>query len=252
MQVVDWFVPFEYDFLEYADRDLGSAGVLLVPGTNLLLGGGKDAKIYVTDKTNLGKFTPPTRPYQRPGAGAPEVLPIGTDAVVQTLAVASLATPPRAHNHSTPVYWKSDAGEFVYTMAEEDFLLQWRLVGGRFELFKASQVRAPDDPKAPNGTTMPGGTMALSADGARSGSGVVWVTMPVSLDSSNAVVPGAMYAFAAADVSRTLWSSEANAARDAVGNYAKFNPVTVYGGQVYVPTFTSPEAGNQFCVYGRL
>jgi hypothetical protein len=250
LEVLDWFVPFEYDFLEYRDRDLGSAGVLLVPGTNLLMAGGKDAKIYVTDKMNMGKFTPPTRPYRQPGSGSAEVLPIGTDAVVQTLAVASMSTPPRAHNHSTPVYWKSDAGEFVYTMAEEDFLQQWRLVNGRFELYKSSQVRAPDDPMAANDYTMPGGTMALSADGAKSASGIVWVTMPVSKDANNAVVPGAMYAFAAADVSKTLWSSQDDPTRDAVGNYAKFNPVTVYDGRVYVPTFKNPEATNQFCVYG--
>jgi hypothetical protein len=99
---------------------------------------------------------------------------------------------------------------------------------------------------------MPGGTMALSADGAKAASGIVWVTMPVSLDANNAVVPGAMYAFAAADVSKTLWSSQDNVARDAVGNYAKFNPVTVYDGRVYVPTFKDPAAANQFCVYGRL
>jgi hypothetical protein len=179
------------------------------------------------------------------------VIPQGTDAVLQTLAVSTMATVPRAHNHSTPVYWKSDAGEFVYTMAEEDFLQQWKLVNGRLEMYKASQVRAPHDPAAPNLYTMPGGTMALSADGTKTDSGVIWVTMPISKDANNATVAGVMYAFPAADVSTTLWSSEMNARRDAVGNYAKFNPVTVYGGKVYVPTFQNPNDANQFCVYGR-
>ncbi|MDB4979741.1 MAG: Fibronectin type domain [Myxococcales bacterium] len=251
LEVVDWFVPYEYEFLEAEDRDLGSAGVMLVPGTNLLLGGGKDAKLYVADTTNLGKYTAPTRAYQPLSALGPQILPEGSDHVVQTLAVASMSVPPRAHNHSTPVYWKSDAGTFVYTFAEEDTLQQWRLVDGTFELFESSQVRAPYDPNARH-YTMPGGTMSLSADGDKSASGIVWVTLPISLDANNAVVPGQLYAFAAADVSRTLWSSETNASRDAVGNYAKFNPVTVYGGKVYVPTFRSPEATNQFCVYGRL
>jgi hypothetical protein len=250
MKVVDWFVPYEYDFLEYEDRDLGSAGVLLVPGTNLVLAGGKDAKIYVANKTNLGKFTPPTTPFQAPGPNQPEVIPVGTDAVVQTLAVASMSMPPRAHNHSTPLYWKSDAGEFIYTMAEEDFLIQWKLVGGKLEMYKASQVKAPHDPAAANDYTMPGGTMSLSADGTKTDSGIVWVTMPVSKDANNATVPGVMYAFAAADVTKTLWSSQMNVARDDLGNYAKFNPVTVYGGKVYVPTFTDPNDQNQFCVYG--
>lgn len=251
LELVDWFVPYEYDFLEYEDRDLGSGGVLLVPGTNMVLAGGKEAKIYVADKTNLGHFTAPTTPYQPPMNGMPQVLPDGSDHVLQTLDVATMSTPPRAHNHSTPVYWKSDAGEFVYTMAEEDNLRQWRLENGRLELYKTSAVRSPDDPNR-DGYTMPGGTLSLSADGANSDTGVLWVTMPISKDANNATVPGVMYAFDAADVSTALWNSQANAARDSVGNYAKFNPVTVYDGKVYVPTFDDTDAANQFCVYGQL
>jgi hypothetical protein len=56
-----------------------------------------------------------------------------------------------------------------------------------------------------------------------------------------------MRAFDASDVSRELWSSLSNATRDKVGNYAKFNPATVYNGRVYVPSFS-----NQYCVYGHL
>jgi hypothetical protein len=93
--------------------------------------------------------------------------------------------------------------------------------------------------------------MSLSADGSKTDSGVVWVTMPISKDANNATVAGVMYAFAAADVSMTLWNSETTPARDSLGNYAKFNPVTVYGGKVYVPTFQDPNDQNQFCVYGR-
>jgi hypothetical protein len=254
LQVVDWFIPYEYDFLEYDDRDLGSAGVLLVPGTNMVLAGGKQAKIYVADKTNLGKFTPPTAAFQPPANGKPLVLASGTDAVLQTLDVATMSTPPNAHNHSTPTYWKSDAGEFVYTMAEEDNLRQWRLQNGRLELYKVSVVRAPDEPKqsSPDGSgyTMPGGTMTLSANGSNPDSGIVWVSMPIGLDANNAVVPGVVYAFAANDVSHALWNSQANAARDSVGNYAKFNPVTVYNGMLYVPTFDDTDAANKFCAYG--
>jgi hypothetical protein len=56
-----------------------------------------------------------------------------------------------------------------------------------------------------------------------------------------------MRAFDASDVSRQLWDSQANAARDDVGLFAKFNPATVYNGKAYVPTFS-----NRYCVYGRM
>jgi len=92
----------------------------------------------------------------------------------------------------------------------------------------------------------------LSANGDKTDSGVVWVTMPISKSANNEVVPGLMRAFDASDVTKELWNSEQNRGRDAVGKYAKFNPVTVYNGKVYVPTFTSAEATNQYCVYGPL
>lgn len=258
MKVLDWFTPYEYEFLEDDDRDLGAAGVLLVPGTNFLIGGGKQAKIYVADKNNLGKWTAPTTPYEKKQSGGKVGMPPdGSDNVLQTLEIASMSTPPNAHNHSTPVYWKSDAGEFIYTMAEEDNLRQWRIQNGRIDLYKASSVHAPDDQSEggyPNSTgyTMPGGSMVLSANGMSSASGVLWVTLPISRDANEATVPGVMYAFDAKDVSQPLWSSQNNADRDSFGNFAKFNPVTVYNGRVYVPTFSDDDAANKFCVYGPL
>jgi hypothetical protein len=251
-QVADWFIPKNYCFLEATDRDLGSAGVLLVPGTNLVMGGGKDAKVYVVDKNNMGKYSGPLTCGVQPPSSPP-----GTDKVVQTLDVAPNSNPPLGHNHSTPVYWKSKAGEFIYTWAEEDYLIQWKLENGRLSMFKRSAVKAPDDPtQNPRGGSaayvMPGGTMSLSADGDKTETGIIWVTMPISKSANNEVVPGLMRAFAAADVTTELWNSERNRGRDPVGRYAKFNPVTVYNGKVYVPTFTGAEGTNQYCVYGQL
>jgi hypothetical protein len=252
-QLVDYFTPKNYCFLENTDRDLGSAGVLLVPGSNLVLGGGKDGKVYVVDKTNLGQYSGPAAC----APGAPSNPP-GTDKVVQTLNVATSSNPPLAHNHSTPVYWKSQAGEFIYTWAEEDYLIQWKLENGRLSLFKMSTFKAADDPStnAMGGSAayvMPGGTMSLSANGDKTDSAILWATMPVSKSANNEVVPGVMRAFDASDVSKPeLWNSLRNRPRDDTDKYAKFNPVTVYNGRVYAPTFKNPEATNQYCVYGLL
>jgi hypothetical protein len=227
LQVVDWFTPFNYSILEAEDRDLGSSGVLLVPGTNLVLGGSKEGKLYVVDRTNMGKHRP-------------------TDdgQIVQTVALTGVR---RAHNHGSPVYWKSQEGEFIYVMAEEDYLKQFRIVDGKLQLHKMSVFRAPTDPLAPNGYTMPGGTITLTADGDKPGSAILWVTLNVNKDANNAVVPGMFRAFNASDVSKELYNSEINPGRDRVGNFAKFNPATVYNGKVYIPTFS-----DRLCVYGPL
>ena len=222
LTVVDWFTPFNYQILENEDRDIGSAGALIIPGANIALGGGKEGRLYVVDLMNMGKYR-------------------ATDdnQIIQSI---SLTGPRRAHNHSTPVYWKSNSGEFVYTMAEEDFLRQFKLVNAKLELFRTSAVRAPRDPNA--GYTMPGGVLALSAN--NEVAGIVWVNIPAARDAIHAVVPGVLRAFDAGDVTTELWNSERNPERDSYGNFAKNNPVTVYNGRVYVPTFS-----NQFCVYGR-
>ncbi len=66
LKVADYWEPFNTQAESVADRDLGSGGGMLLPdmpdstGTmrRLLVGAGKDKKIYVADCGNLGKFNP--------------------------------------------------------------------------------------------------------------------------------------------------------------------------------------------------
>jgi hypothetical protein len=226
LALLDWFTPANYDFLEGQDRDLGSSGAVLIPGSNLLLGGNKDGTIYVLDRQSLGHFRA-----------------TDNDQILQTVTVSAA----RAHIHGTPVYWRSMMGEYLYVMAEEDYLRQYQIVGGQLVPLRISQVRAPIDPGAEGSYTMPGGILALSAAGDQPDSGLLWVTLPVAQDANHAVVPGVLRVFDAADITGELWDSEQTPSRDALGNFAKFNPPTVVNGKAYVPTFS-----NQVCVYGKL
>jgi hypothetical protein len=226
LTVLDWFTPANHAFLEEQDRDLGSAGVLLVPGSTLVLAGGKDGRYYLLDRNNLGRLS------------------ANDDAIVQSLQV----TARQSHFHGGPVYWKTDGREFVYSMAEEDSLRQYEIVGGKLNAYKVSPVMAPHDPAQPPGTyTMPGGFLSLSADGDRPGTGILWIATTLSMDANPRAVPGILSAVDATDVTRVLWSSVQNGARDDFGNFAKYNVPTVYAGKVYVPTFS-----GRFCVYGGL
>lgn len=45
LSVSDWFIPNNYDSLNSYDTDLGSSGVLGIPGTSLIVGGGKEGKL---------------------------------------------------------------------------------------------------------------------------------------------------------------------------------------------------------------
>src|SRR3569833_1540222 len=44
--VLDWFLPPNHAQLELYDLDPSSAGPILTPDTNLLVGGGKDGVVY--------------------------------------------------------------------------------------------------------------------------------------------------------------------------------------------------------------
>jgi hypothetical protein len=67
LKVVDYFTPFNQAALSITDKDLGSSGPVLLPDSvgstahpHLLLGTGKEGKIYLIDRDNMGKFDPNT------------------------------------------------------------------------------------------------------------------------------------------------------------------------------------------------
>ena len=47
--ILDWFAPDNWATLNDGDLDLGSAGVLLVPGSNDLVASDKEGRFYVVE-----------------------------------------------------------------------------------------------------------------------------------------------------------------------------------------------------------
>src|SRR6266700_7097921 len=56
LAVADWFTPHNDAALTKIDWDLGSSGALLIPDTNLLVGGGKESKLYLVQRNHMGHF----------------------------------------------------------------------------------------------------------------------------------------------------------------------------------------------------
>ena len=63
MKIVDYFIPYNTVELDNVDNDFGSGGPLLLPDSmgipgrpRLMIAGGKEGKLYVLDRDNLGKF----------------------------------------------------------------------------------------------------------------------------------------------------------------------------------------------------
>jgi hypothetical protein len=116
----------------------------------------------------------------------------------------------------------------------------FRLVDGKFVPGGESQTSAPM-PMPGMQTSMPGGILALSSDGNKSGSAIVWSSLPIKENANRQNVAGVLRAFDASDVTKELWNSEMNP-DDQLGNFAKFCAPTVVNGRVYMATF-APETG---------
>jgi hypothetical protein len=212
--VLDWFIPFNAEELSEGTLDVGSAGVLLIPETNLLTSGSIEGKLYLLNRNHLGHFQP------------------GRDSqIVQSFMLeGSLA--------GTPTYWNGPGGPYVYTWASWDRGKAFRLRNGLLMTTPASQTTA-------SASGWPGGILSISSNGAMAGTGILWAVLGVD-DANHAVIPGTLHAFDAADLSRELWNSQ-TAARDDFGDLAKFNVPVVANGKVYLATFS-----KQVVVYGLL
>jgi hypothetical protein len=56
LAVADWFTPYNVSSLNSSDSDLGASGPLLIPGTNLVLGGGKEGVFHLLNRDMMGHF----------------------------------------------------------------------------------------------------------------------------------------------------------------------------------------------------
>jgi hypothetical protein len=265
IQVQDWYAPRNaqkpagsnpadatngYD-LKVFDTDLGSGGVVPVPGSHLVLAGGKEGRMYLIDRNDMGRGAKPSlKSFQ-----------------VTNAPQARVANPQAAgavlfwNIHGAPIIWPRQNDMFVYVMGEEDKLKQYRLIkdpgpgGWKFSSdlpFKKSKesVGLPPpnvlhDPMR-NMIYMPGGFLTVSANGKDAASAIVWATMPFSDDANMHVVRGALRAFDASDVSKgQLWGSEDTGnPNDGLGFFAKYNPPVIANGKVYVAAFQQERIDN--------
>jgi hypothetical protein len=226
LTLCDWFAPFNTKLLSDLDVDVGSSGVMLIPNTNLLLGGGKEGKLYLLDSDHLGRF--------KTG---------GDGQIFQSFYIA------RGHHiHGGPVFWHGPNGPWIYIWPENDFLKAYQLTNGRFQTTTASQSTTTTPAGVPGGSSgMPGGMLSISANGNTPGSGIVWASHPYRTSAIHAVVEGIVRAYDASDLTRELWNSKQNASRDDVGNFAKFCSPTIANGKLYIASFS-----GHLAVYGLL
>jgi hypothetical protein len=213
----DWFTPSDAAYLGSNNVDLGAGSLMMIPGTVLLVGGGKDGNLRLIDGNNMGKFNS------------------SYNANLENFSVTSNWI------FGTPTFWNGPGGQWVYLWVS----------GGVPEAYKFNgSTTAPSLQTTPisQGTiASPVGEvdtspMSISANG--SSSGILWAPI-AQLEGQIPGVTGVLHALNASNLASDLWNSELNPNRDRVGNFSKFNPPTVANGKVYLGTFS-----GQVVAYG--
>ena len=105
-------------------------------------------------------------------------------------------------------------------------------------------------PATNNDGAMPGGFLAVSANG--NSNGILWASTPYNGDAVHQSVQGVLYAFNA-DTLSLLWTDKTNDSRDEIGMFAKYVPPVVANGKVYVPNFGpvgNTDGTGNLVVYG--
>ncbi len=199
--LADWFTPDSWLNWNEHDYDLGSSGIALIPGTTLMLGGGKSGAAFVTQTGNLGHTE------------------AGNGQVTQQFA-------PAYFGMFNMAVWNSPTGPILYAQNLSNAAAGYRFTNGQFET-NASLVSGEQ-----TGSNYEG--IAVSSNGIREGTGIVWATT-APMDGPNQ--PGVLVALNALDPSTTLWSSSLDST-DNLGYFAKFVTPTVANGKVYVPSFS--------------
>ena len=207
-----FFTPYNWSSLNSQDLDLGSAGMLLIPGTTLAFSGGKGSVFYLVNKDNMG------------GVNSTK------DNVIQSfnLGYGNLITGGMA-------WWDGSSASYAYVPnnGASPFLSQ-------FEFNRATGMFIAAN--AVGRAAYNFGILAVSSDGTNNGTGIIWQS------GENGYLTGILAAYDARNVETELYSSGLNSqSRDFVGDYATFSSPTVANGKVYLATFS-----NRLDIYGLL
>jgi hypothetical protein len=220
------------------DQDLGSGGVLLIPGTVSLLGAGKDGVVYNVDKSKLTpghdgmrhlQFGKTDGAGQLEGANTWDALVDNQPPIIATYFGPGGCTAPNANNinrvytdrligldcnldffngthklvnnHSTPVYWeRQGAGPILYFWGENNTVKAYNYNKNKSQIirFRADGTDVASGTLPPPGG-MPGGFMTLSSNAGDKTSGVLFATFPPNGNANTGIRDGRLVAYNAGD-----------------------------------------------------
>jgi hypothetical protein len=198
LSVSDWFCPSNQASLSSSDEDLGSGGPLLLPGTSLVTGAGKEGILFLLNTGNMGHYSTTHNSDVEQFKAFSEVDGVG----------------------QSPIYWQGPSAQYIYLSPQGGETKAYTFNGSTIS---SSSVGHSSETQADK----PGG-LSISSDG--TANGILWV-----VDNSSG---GTLRAYEAVPTSTLteLWNSQQDSSRDSLGTYVKFVSPIVSNGKVYVGT----------------
>lgn len=211
-----------FQYTNYFDFDLSSSGVALIPESHALVVGSKGGIVYLLDRTTMKPLQEPLSPFDE--------IPLPPD---ETLHIAGDSDGPEILG--APVVWRrtdSNDDALVYACPRSQRLTSFQYLPGKSTL---TVLQTSTDVMGPSGAGL-----AISANGSRAGSAVLWATTPQGRGTGGS--PSQLLAYDPLTLQR-LWQAN-------IPGYPKFNTATVAAGRVYVPSWTPGNGGSDVLVFG--
>jgi uncharacterized repeat protein (TIGR03806 family) len=201
LAVADYFTPFNQAALQAADADLGSGGPVLLPDDagsathpHLLVGGGKEGKIYLVDRDAMGHFN-------------------------------------SSNDNQIVQYFAAGVGKIFSTPAYFNHQLYYQGIGGVMKAFTISNGLFTTTATSASKTSFSGfgTTPSISANG--TSNAIVWT---IQTDGAVRGTPAILHAYNATNLTKELYNSRQLPDRDNPGNAVKMTVPTVANGKVFV------------------
>jgi hypothetical protein len=233
LTLLDYFTPFDWNFMDCDDEDLASGGLLLIPGTTEALAGGKKGMMYLVNTTNLGKEEP------------------GDAGATQTLYFESDLVPPYSSTCT-------DSGGNMLTADINSYQIFGTSAYYNGSVYlgitpSVTTVPGPVRQFAYNGMLTPGSytpqniqpwtygsTPFISSAG--TSSGIVWIIdhgIPIQDPFNSVPASAVLRAYDATNMTTELYDSSQNAA-DTPGFGIKFSSPMVANGKAFIGTAHDP------------
>jgi uncharacterized protein YjdB len=266
LKLLDHFTPEDFGFMNCNDSDLASGGLLMVPGSGQIVGGGKMGKLYLVNTANLGGEQPKD-------AGAAQTLFV-EQGIAGSQPYPSSCTDSDVHGNPLP------NGKTYYVGGPNDSNGDTNNGVNSYEIFGTSAYFngsiylgvTPTNAAAPGvvrqfayaapGVLTPtqeftslsvsqqqplntrGTTPFISANGTNDG--ILWVIdqgQPLQTPDPGGPTSATLIAYDAQNLAHELYDTNMNSA-DVPGYGIKFSSPVVANGKVYISTGHDPYSSS--------